>query len=226
MNARNKLNLASSKEKIIADNEDKRRTNNDMSIASYFNNSSLIRESSIESESDEFSRARKMSINRSKLPTTRRHGRGFLRVTAITIALSLVIICLTSQALGQNDNDNSLNGGGRSAVGRARIARLKRLRVRTGSESTTTSAPVRERTRVRVKAIKSRKQKVNADRSRATLAQSNKNSGSSSSSDDTSNSAESKKDAGNNGMSLVLYNFILSRFAQRKYEKSFFDIMR
>ena len=82
--------------------------------------------------------------------------------TAVTIALSLVIICLTSQALGQNglnEDNNSLNGGiGRGSIsgGRARIARLKRLRLRTESTTTTTTnAPVvRERARVRVKAIK------------------------------------------------------------------------
>ena len=141
--------------------------------------------------------------------SSRRRRRVFCMATAVTIALSIVIICLTSQALGQNDlneDDNALNGGGARgsiAGGRARIARLKRLRLR--PELTTTSAPVRERTRVRVKAIKSRKQKVNADR-RATLAQSNSKSGSaSSSSDDTNNSNtfENFKDAGNNGMLIL-----------------------
>ena len=127
-----------------------------------------------------------------------RRRRMFCMATAITIALSLVIICLTSQALGQNDinegDDNALVGGGR-----ARIARLRRLRLRTES-TTTTSAPVRERTRVRVKAIKSRKQKVNADR-RATLAQSNTTPVSLSSSTDDIQSSNRKqdRDGGNNG---------------------------
>ena len=142
-----------------------------------------------------------------------RRRRMFCMATAITIALSLVIICLTSQALGQNDinegDDNALVGGGR-----ARIARLRRLRLRTES-TTTTSAPVRERTRVRVKAIKSRKQKVNADR-RATLAQSKSNSGiSSSSPDDTNNRRNkvnrgeetSRKDAANNGKNVVFIKY-------------------
>ena len=136
--------------------------------------------------------------------------------TAVTIALSLVIICLTSQALGQSEinegDDNAL--GGSIASGRARIARLRRLRLRTES-TTTTSAPVRERTRVRVKAIKSRKQKVNADR-RATLAQSKSNSGiSSSSPDDTNNRRNkvnrveetSRKDASNNGKNVVFIKY-------------------
>ena len=137
----------------------------------------------------------------------------FGMATAVTIALFLVIICLTSQAFGQNDinegDDNALVGGGR-----ARIARLRRLRLRTES-TTTTSAPVRERTRVRVKAIKSRKQKVNADR-RATLAQSKSNPGISSSSlDDTNNRRNkvnrgeetSRKDAANNGKNVVFIKY-------------------
>ena len=130
-----------------------------------------------------------------------RRRRMFRMATAITIALSLVIICLTSQALGQNDinegDDNALSGS--IAGGRARIARLRRLRLRTDS-TTTTSAPVRERTRVRVKAIKSRKQKVNADR-RATLAQSNTTPVSISSSTEEINSSNRKqdRDRGNNG---------------------------
>ena len=130
-----------------------------------------------------------------------RRRRLFCMATAVTIALSLVIICLTSQALGQSEinegDDNAL--GGSIASGRARIARLRRLRLRT--EPTTTSAPVRERTRVRVKAIKSRKQKVNADR-RATLAQSNTTPVSLSSSTDditTSNRKQDNIDDRNNG---------------------------
>ena len=130
-----------------------------------------------------------------------RRRRMFGMATAVTIALFLVIICLTSQAFGQNDinegDDNALSGS--IAGGRARIARLRRLRLRTDS-TTTTSAPVRERTRVRVKAIKSRKQKVNADR-RATLAQSNTTPVSISSSTEEINSSNRKqdRDRGNNG---------------------------
>ena len=129
--------------------------------------------------------------------SSRRRRRVFCMATAATIALSLVIICLTSRVLGQDnlEDDNTVIGRGSIAGGRARIARLRRLQLRT--DSTTTGSPVRERTRVRVKAIKSRKQKVNADR-RATLAQSNI--GSISSSDDRNTDDEMSKDAGNNGM--------------------------
>jgi hypothetical protein len=132
--------------------------------------------------------------------------------TAATIALSLVIICLTSRVLGQDnlEDDNTVIGRGSIAGGRARIARLRRLQLR--SDSTTTGSPVRERTRVRVKAIKSRKQKVNADR-RATLAQSKSNSGiSSSSPDDTNNRRNkvnrgeetSRKDASNKDIFMIV----------------------
>ena len=133
--------------------------------------------------------------------SSRRRRRVFCMATAATIALSLVIICLTSRVLGQDDlvdgknNDNIVTGGGRGTLGggRARIARLRRLQLR--PDASTTGSPLRERTRVRVKAIKVRKQKVNADR-RATLTQSNISS--SSSSDDKNNGNDESKETGNN----------------------------
>ena len=58
------------KETIIEDIQDfsikDERTNSLQSIDSYFYNSSMIRPDSIESESDTFSRARKMSKSRNK----------------------------------------------------------------------------------------------------------------------------------------------------------------
>ena len=56
------------KEKIIAEDYDRKdgRTNCVQSIDSYFNNSSMMKPESIESESDTFSRAGKMSKNGNK----------------------------------------------------------------------------------------------------------------------------------------------------------------
>ena len=76
------------KEKIIAEDYDRKdeRTNCVQSIDSYFNNSSMMKPESIESESDTFSRAGKMSKNGNK--RTRRllmeQSQGDLNLAKIT----------------------------------------------------------------------------------------------------------------------------------------------
>jgi len=72
-----KLAASCKEEKIIADHDDEdERTNDVKSIDSYLNKSSIMMADSIVSESDTFSRAKKMSINGNKrkrrlLPTPR-----------------------------------------------------------------------------------------------------------------------------------------------------------
>ena len=137
--------------------------------------------------------------------SSRRRRRVFCIATAATIALSLVIVCLTSRVLGQDDLDDDRNNGnalfnrGSIAGGRARLARLRRLQLRPDTTTTTGSTPVRERTRVRVKAIKSRRQKVNADRRGATAASQSSSSLSTSVSRNNDND-DASRDIVNNGM--------------------------
>ena len=74
-----KLAASCKKEKIIEDHQDEdERTNYVKSIDSYLNKSSIMMADSIVSESDTFSRAKKMSINGNKrkrrLLTTPRQG--------------------------------------------------------------------------------------------------------------------------------------------------------
>ena len=159
--------------------------------------------------------------------SNRRRRRVFCIATAVTIALSLVIICLTSRVLGQDnlddDRNNALFSRGAIAGGRARLARLRRLQLRPES-TTTTGTPVRERSRVRVKAIKSRRQKVNnADRrgtatqiahSITTTAQQSDTSSSSSGGNNNENE-DAFRDAVNNGMFINLFVLELLLLSKR-----------